>query len=255
MDGAASRTFFAEAAVGFMKLAAVLLLFVGRRVRGRVVETPALELEDPMVRRLLGALFVFRDMPLLLATELVLELDLLRFSLELVVRPLIPFVNLTLGSGLGCLLRLFVELALMSGVVEDDLTVVRRTVRGDSFEAVRGARVRVEELMLGWLPPFTLLIGLRLLTETTELVLPRGLSRGPTVPSSRPFRRFLVRSLEMSLIRVSVPLGLSGGRLVAREVVLLAVRPGREVVSVDRVVREVERLVRLPDFPPLDNRS
>ena len=56
MDGAASRTFFAEAAVGFMKLAAVLLLFVGRRVRGRVVETPALELEDPMVRRLLGAL-------------------------------------------------------------------------------------------------------------------------------------------------------------------------------------------------------
>ena len=63
--------------------------------------------------------------------------------------------------------------------------------------------------MLGWLPPFRLLMGLR---SPKRLLLFLGLM---TVLEEEDisFLRPLVRSLERSRILFSVPLGFSGGRL------------------------------------------
>ena len=71
--------------------------------------------------------------------------------------------------------------------------------------------------MLGLLPPFRLLIGF---LSLNMVLLFRGcttLMLDDDNPSSLPFLRFFVMSFDRSLILVRVVLGLSGGRLVARD--------------------------------------
>lgn len=108
----------------------------------------------------------------------------------------------------------------------------------------------VDEFMLGLLPPFKLLIGLRS-RSPNRLLLFRGWiteALDDDNPSSLPFRRFLVISLDRSLILVSVVRGLSGGRLTARD-------EARVRLDVDlalsgaREGREPFRLDLLPDLP------
>ena len=73
--------------------------------------------------------------------------------------------------------------------------------------------------MLGLLPPFRLLIGFRS-RSLNRVLLFRGwitLELDVDNPSSLPLRRFLVISLDKSLILVRVVRGLSGGKLVALE--------------------------------------
>merc|ERR1711974_70687 len=77
--------------------------------------------------------------------------------------------------------------------------------------------------------------------------------------SSFPFLRFLVMSLDRSLILFKVPLGLSGGRLVARDGVPLApvrleVEDRVSLPRVDLGAWVEARLDRLFDRP-FDNRS
>lgn len=192
-----------------------------------------------------------------------LELLLLRFSLLLPGCLLLPP---GFGSGLAGLRRLEVELeprmVTVAGravprpplvsVVDTDfcfsLTVL--AARGEDL-----LRERVDDAILGLLPPLRLLIGFR---SPNKLLLFLGLTIVPEEedrPSSFPFRRFFVISLERSLILFRVPLGLSGGRLVARE----AEVAGREAGLAASEGRELARLARLP-VPavapaPLDSRS
>jgi len=158
-------TFFALAVVGFMKLIPLLLVVadVVRRVLGSVL-APRMgwgvraDEEDmpPNVPVLARPVRIdpLRDM--LLVTELrdALELDLLRFSLELVAgRPLFM-----LATGFAGPLRLLTELAVRMEVLDSRVevgvvlsldNVDRRTVRGDSRPTVILARDLVEECMLG----------------------------------------------------------------------------------------------------------
>ena len=108
----------------------------------------------------------------------------------------------------------------------------------------------VDEFMLGLLPPFKLLIGLRS-RSPNRLLLFRGWiteALDDDNPSSLPFRRFLVISLDRSLILVSVVRGLSGGRLTARDVARLRLDVDR-ALSGAREGRELFRLDLLPDLP------
>ena len=114
----------------------------------------------------------------------------------------------------------------------------------------------VDELMLGLLPPFKLLIGLRS-RSLNMFVLFLGwiTDTEDDKPSSLPFRRFLVISLDKSLILFSAVRGLSGGRLVARDGVLpLARLEEEDLASLTREGRELFRLLLLADLP-LDRRS
>lgn len=114
----------------------------------------------------------------------------------------------------------------------------------------------VDELMLGLLPPFKLLIGLRS-RSLNMFVLFLGwiTDTDDDKPSSLPFRRFLVISFDRSLILFSAVRGLSGGRLVAREEVFPLVRlEVEDLASLTRDGRELFRLVLLADLP-LDSRS
>jgi len=110
--------------------------------------------------------------------------------------------------------------------------------------------------MLGWLPPFRLLMGLR---SPKRLLLFLGLM---TVLEEEDisFLRPLVRSLERSRILFSVPLGFSGGRLVALEVLVAAferdvleARVGSEARLVLLVERPVESLSKT--FEPEERRG
>ena len=114
----------------------------------------------------------------------------------------------------------------------------------------------VDELMLGLLPPFKLLIGLRS-RSLNMFVLFLGwiTDTDDDKPSSLPFRRFLVISLDKSFILFSAVRGLSGGRLVARdEVLALARLEVEDLASLTREGRELLRFVLLADLP-LDRRS
>jgi len=96
----------------------------------------------------------------------------------------------------------------------------------------------VEELMLGLLPPFRLLIGFRS-RSLNRVLLFRGwitLELDVDSPSSLPLRRFLVISLDKSLILVKVVRGLSGGKLVALEAEV------PRIVPEDNVGLELARL-------------
>lgn len=109
----------------------------------------------------------------------------------------------------------------------------------------------VDEFMLGLLPPFKLLIGLRS-RSPNRLLLFRGWiteALDDDNPSSLPFRRFLLISLDRSLILVNVVRGLSGGRLTARDVPLVRLDVEDLTVSGAREGRELFRLDRLPDLP------
>jgi len=108
-----------------------------------------------------------RDIPLLLVTELLeaLELDLLRFSLELVA---LVNVGLLLVPFLTLLLRFVVGLVLLIDEVVDGFDVVLIVddmgvlpSLGDSLPVEALLIDLVEELMLTRLPPFKLLIGFR----------------------------------------------------------------------------------------------
>jgi len=108
----------------------------------------------------------------------------------------------------------------------------------------------VDEFMLGLLPPFKLLIGLRS-RSPNRLLLFRGWiteALDDDNPSSLPFRRFLVISLDRSLILVSVVRGLSGGRLTARDVARVRLEVDL-ALSGAREGRELFRLDLLPDLP------
>ena len=108
----------------------------------------------------------------------------------------------------------------------------------------------VDEFMLGLLPPFKLLIGLRS-RSPNRLLLFRGWiteALDDDNPSSLPFRRFLVISLDRSLILVSVVRGLSGGRLTARDVARVRLDVDL-ALSGAREGRELFRLDLLPDLP------
>ena len=63
--------------------------------------------------------------------------------------------------------------------------------------------------MLGWLPPFRLLIGFR---SPNRLLLLRGFTI-VLDDAERSFRRPFVRSFDRSRILVSAPRGFSGGKL------------------------------------------
>lgn len=98
----------------------------------------------------------------------------------------------------------------------------------------------VDELMLGWLPPLMLLIGFR---SPNRLLLFRGFTI-VLDDAERSFRRPFVRSFERSLIFVNVPLGFSGGKLVALEEVTEAFASEVFEARVDseaRLVRDVDR--------------
>jgi len=100
--------------------------------------------------------------------------------------------------------------------------------------------------MLGWLPPFRLLIGFR---SPNRLLLLRGFTI-VLDDAERSFRRPFVRSFDRSRIFVSAPRGFSGGKLVALEEVTEALASEvfeARVESVARFVRDVDR--------PLDRRS
>ena len=71
----------------------------------------------------------------------------------------------------------------------------------------------VEELILGWLPPFKLLIGFR---SPNRLLLLRGFTI-VLDEAERSFRRPFVRSFDRSRIFVNAPRGFSGGRLEENE--------------------------------------
>ena len=71
----------------------------------------------------------------------------------------------------------------------------------------------VDELILGWLPPFKLLIGFR---SPNKLLLLRGFTI-VLDEAERSFRRPFVRSFERSRIFVNAPRGFSGGRLEENE--------------------------------------
>lgn len=108
----------------------------------------------------------------------------------------------------------------------------------------------VDEFMLGLLPPFKLLIGLRS-RSPNRLLLFRGWiteALDDDNPSSLPFRRFLVISLDRSFILVSVVRGLSGGRLTARDVARVRLDVDL-ALSGAREGRELFRLDLLPDLP------
>jgi hypothetical protein len=98
----------------------------------------------------------------------------------------------------------------------------------------------VDELMLGWLPPLMLLIGFR---SPNRLLLFRGFTI-VLDDAERSFRRPFVRSFERSLIFVNVPLGFSGGKLVALDEVTEAFASEVFEARVDseaRLVRDVDR--------------
>ena len=87
-----------------------------------------------------------------------------------------------------------------------------------AFNVADLLRDLVDEFMLGLLPPFKLLIGLRSRSLNMLLLFLGCITdTDEDRPSSLPFLRFLVMSLDRSLILVRVVLGLSGGRLVARD--------------------------------------
>lgn len=168
LDG--PSTFLALAAVGFMKL--IPPFCVGREVFGSVLvprARPTVRLEivpgvvTPPVRR-----DPFRDIPLLLVTELrdALELDRLKFSLELVARPFTP-TELVFVTGVRTeLFRLLLELSREALEGRDVIVLLperaeRRTDLGDSLPDVDLFRDLVEELILDRLPPFRFVIGLR----------------------------------------------------------------------------------------------
>ena len=114
----------------------------------------------------------------------------------------------------------------------------------------------VDELMLGLLPPFKLLIGLRS-RSLNMFVLFLGwiTDTDDDKPSSLPFRRFLVISLDKSLILLRAVRGLSGGRLVALEgVEPLARLELEDLTSLAREGLELVRFVLLVDRP-LDSLS
>jgi len=96
----------------------------------------------------------------------------------------------------------------------------------------------VEELMLGLLPPFRLLIGFRSRSLNRVLLFLGWITLELDVdsPSSLPLRRFLVISLDKSLILVRVVRGLSGGKLVALEAEV------PRIVPEDKVGLELARL-------------
>merc|ERR1712107_624652 len=105
----------------------------------------------------------------------------------------------------------------------------------------------VEELILGWLPPFKLLIGFR---SPKRLLLLRGFTI-VLEEAERSFRRPFVRSFDRSRIFVNAPPGFSGGRLVALDEVTEAF--ARE--ELDALVEsELARLVLDVDRP-VDKRS
>ena len=98
--------------------------------------------------------------------------------------------------------------------------------------------------MLGLLPPFRLLIGFRS-RSLNKVLLFRGcitLELDADNPSSLPLRRFLVISLDKSLILVKVVRGLSGGKLVALEAEV------PRIVPEDKVGLELVRLDLLEDL-------
>lgn len=87
-------------------------------------------------------------------------------------------------------------------------------------------------------------------------LLPTVADKPPLGPSSFPRRRFFVKSFEISLILVNVVLGLSGGKLVALDCVLLLLTPvARLFVEALTSLRELAKLVLLPDLPPAASRS
>jgi len=109
----------------------------------------------------------------------------------------------------------------------------------------------VDEFMLGLLPPFKLLIGLRSRSLNMLLLFLGCITdTDEDKPSSLPFLRFLVISLDKSLILLRAVRGLSGGRLVALEgVEPLARLELEDLTSLAREGRELVRLVLLADLP------
>lgn len=105
----------------------------------------------------------------------------------------------------------------------------------------------VEELILGWLPPFKLLMGFR---SPNKLLLLRGFTI-VLEEAERSFRRPFVRSFDRSRIFVNAPRGFSGGRLVALDEVTEAF--AKEVLDA-LVESELARLVLDVDRP-VDKRS
>lgn len=114
-------------------------------------------------------------------------------------------------------------------------------------------RDRVDELMLGWLPPLRLLMGF---LSPKRLLLFRGLTMVEE-EEERSFLSPLVRSFERSLILVRAPRGFSGGRLVALELALAREVLEARVASWERfvllVLLPVER--RSNTFEPEDRRT
>ena len=152
-----------------------------------------------------------RDM--LLVTELLdaLELDRLKFSFELVVigcwrAAVREFVDVRFDFAMFRALRIF-SVDLWFCLV--------------AFKVADLFRDLVDEFMLGLLPPFKLLIGLRS-RSLNKLLLFLGwiTDVDDDNPSSLPFRKFLVISFDRSLILFSAVRGFSGGRLVALKLVM-----------------------------------
>lgn len=164
------RTFLALAVVGFMKLIPVFC--AARLVAGSVLDPRVVPLlravagiEPEVVTPVLSE--PLRDIPLLFVTELLeaLELDLLRFSFELVA---LVNVGLLLVPFLTLLLRFVVGLVLLTNEVVDGFDVVLIVEDmgvlpslGDSLPEEVLLIDLVEELILTRLPPFKLLIGFR----------------------------------------------------------------------------------------------
>jgi len=204
----------------------------------------------------------FLDIPLLRVVADALELDLLKFSFELLVFPLIPFdliagfverVNVELrelGPDLSVLClsadKLPFVLELLDQVLVPEFPLdVTPDLINDLWEEL------MDELMLLWLPVLRLLIG-RLVLLTVAVDRPPLLLLNE---SSLPRRRFFVRSFEISLILVSVVRGFSGGKLVALDCVVPRIPAVRLLVDDRTSLRELARLVLLPDLPPADSRS
>lgn len=244
-----ASTFFALAAVGFIKLdppppflwtlvalgfAAPPLAFLGSVVLRTLVLEATVEaaLLDPA--RLMELATELRDAP---------ELDLLRFSFELVGRLVAPCRWLT--ALLAGLRRLEIDsedltefgrppLLPSSAATPDLLVELPPPVVAPRFKDL------VDELMLGWLPPLRLLIGFR---SPNRLLLFRGLTM-VLDDAERSFRRPFVRSFDRSRILVNAPRGFSGGKLVALEEVTEALASevfDARVESVARFVRDVDR--------------
>ena len=108
---------------------------------------------------------------------------------------------------------LLVVLPPPPGVVPRFKDLKARVLHFNFITDIRYLLYLVEELILGWLPPFKLLMGFR---SPNRLLLLRGFTI-VLEEAERSFRRPFVRSFDRSRIFVNAPRGFSGGRLEENE--------------------------------------